>query len=160
MTLSHLTDDGEIHMVDISEKEGSVRTAQAAGTVIFPEGVLGPLLEKGPPKGDVFATARLAGIQAAKQTPQFIPLAHPIQLSHASIRLSPAPADDRIEIESTVKAKDATGVEMEALTAVNAAALTLYDMCKSEHKGIKITGIKLLKKTGGSSGDWSHEADA
>lgn len=159
MSLSHLDEDGDVHMVDISDKDHSVRRARARGEVQFPDDVLRSILEEGAPKGDVMATARLAGIQGAKQTPDWIPLAHPIDLSHARVDLEPQPDRDRVIITAEVKATDATGVEMEALTAVNAAALTLYDMCKSEHKGIEITNIHLLKKEGGTSGTWSVEND-
>lgn len=159
MSLSHLSDDGDVHMVDITDKDHSTRRAHARGLVLFPEGILSTILDDGLPKGDLWATARLAGIEAAKKTPEVIPLAHPISLSHVRVDLSPEPDEDRVVVESTVRATDATGVEMEALTAVNVAALTLYDMCKSEHKGIEINGVRLLEKEGGSSGHWRAKHD-
>ncbi|MFB6347269.1 MAG: cyclic pyranopterin monophosphate synthase MoaC, partial [bacterium] len=123
-----------------------------------PGDILRTILEEGIPKGDLFAAARTAGIQAAKNTPDTIPLTHPIELSYVGIDLDPDKDDQTIIITCEVKARDATGVEMEALSGVSAAALTLYDMCKSEAKGISIGGIRLLEKEGGKSGDWSSEA--
>jgi cyclic pyranopterin phosphate synthase len=159
MSLSHLDDEGHVNMVDITDKERSDRRAKATGTVEFPDGVLSSILEEGAPKGDVLATARVAGIEGAKNTPDWIPLAHPINLSHVRVDLDPDPENDRVTITAEARASDATGVEMEALTAVNAAALTLYDMCKSEHKGIRITDIHLLEKEGGASGTWRSSDD-
>jgi len=154
MTLSHLNEDGEIHMVDITAKPKSKRRARARAVLQFPDTILRQILEKGVPKGDLFSTARLAGIQGAKRTPELIPLAHPIQITHVSVEFERNQNDDRLLITSEVHARDATGVEMEALTAVNTAALTFYDMCKSEHKGIQISNVRLLRKEGGSSGTW------
>ncbi len=158
MSLSHFTDEGEVHMVDISGKERSHRRARAAGRVEFPPGVLSNILEGGSPKGDFLAVARVAGIQAAKKTPETIPLAHPFRLTHLKVKLDPIPEDDRIEIICEARADDATGVEMEALSGVSGAALTLYDMCKSEHKGIRVTEVSLLEKEGGTSGDWTADS--
>jgi len=142
-------------MVDITEKDKTDRKARAKCVVKFPSGVLKEILDGGPPKGDLFATARIAGIQGAKNTVDWIPLSHIVQITHVNVELDPQPDHDQIRIESTVRASDATGVEMEALTAVSAAALTLYDMCKSEHKGIVIKETRLLHKEGGKSGTWT-----
>lgn len=157
MTLSHLTEAGEVHMVDITGKEKTRRRAVASGRVIFPEGILDDILHEGPPKGEFLAAARVAGIEAAKTTSQTIPMAHQVQLSFVSIDLTPEPERNHITITCEAKAEYATGVEMEALTGVSTAALTLYDMCKSEHKGIRITDISLLHKEGGKSGEWRAE---
>lgn len=154
MTLSHLTETGEVHMVDITGKEKTRRRAVAAGRVVFPEGILGEIMEEGPPKGEFLAVARVAGIEAAKKTPETIPMAHQVQLSSVQIDLRPAPESDEIAVRCEARAEYATGVEMEALNGVSAAALTIYDMCKSEHKGIRITDIALLHKQGGKSGEW------
>ncbi|MGM0380908.1 MAG: cyclic pyranopterin monophosphate synthase, partial [bacterium] len=122
MTLSHLDENGEVHMVDISSKERSQRLARAECSVIFPDGLLKDILEEGTQKGDLFATARLGGIQAAKKTPELIPLTHPIALDHAKIELEASVPGDKITVRARVKASDATGVEMEALNAASTAA--------------------------------------
>ncbi len=160
MSLSHLNENGEVHMVDISTKKCSARMARACCSVIFPAGRLDSIMKKGIKKGDLFAAARIAGIQAAKQTPDIIPLAHPISLDWAEIKLQAVPEENKIEVESVVKASDATGVEMEALNAASAAALTIYDMCKSESKNINITNMHLEEKKGGNSGHWKAEANS
>ena len=160
MSLSHLNQDGEVHMVDICAKDRSCRLARARCSVQFPENILSKIMDEGIEKGDLFAAARMAGIQAAKQTPDIIPLTHPIALDYAGIDLQPQPGENRIKIEATVKASDATGVEMEALNAASAAALTIYDMCKSESKKLNITDLHLVEKKGGKSGHWKSEANS
>ncbi len=152
--LAHLDEEGRVSMVDITEKSTSYRRARARAVVEFPEGELTEILEEGLEKGELFATIRLAGIQAAKKTPELIPLTHPINLSHVQVEICSRPVENLLKIEVTASARDATGVEMEALTGASAAALTAYDMCKGRTKGIKIKAVKLLEKEGGASGDW------
>lgn len=160
MSLSHLTDDGTVRMVDVTDKDASDRRARAQAVVKFPEGVLDQVLAGESDKGEVFATARVAGIEGAKQTPETIPMAHPIQLTSVQVDLEFDRDRDQVRIVCEARARDATGVEMEALCGANTAALTLYDMCKGLSKGIEIQGVKLLKKTGGKSGDWSVEEES
>ena len=139
-------------MVDISEKEDSKRTARARATISMAKATIVALQQDDVPKGDVFAVARVAGIQAAKRTGDIIPLCHPLMLS--SVKVEFEISDDKVEIEAEVTTVGRTGVEMEALTACSVSALTIYDMCKSLDKRMKITDLALLQKTGGSSGDF------
>ena len=139
-------------MVDISEKQDSKRTARARATISMAKETIVALQQGDVPKGDVFAVARVAGIQAAKRTGDIIPLCHPLMLS--SVKVEFEISDDRVEIEAEVTTVGRTGVEMEALTACSVSALTIYDMCKSLDKRMKITDLALLQKTGGSSGDF------
>lgn len=143
-------------MIDISAKEPSVRLAVAESLVILKPEILQSLLNGEIPKGDVLATARIAGIQAAKKCSDLIPLCHPLPLSNVSIDLQIE--SELVRIRATCKTTGKTGVEMEALTAASVAALTIYDMCKALDKGIEIKSTRLLQKTGGKSGDWSVEA--
>lgn len=149
---SHLGPDGKAHMVDISEKQDSKRTARARATISMAKETIVALQQGDVPKGDVFAVARVAGIQAAKRTGDIIPLCHPLMLS--SVKVEFEISDDRVEIEAEVTTVGRTGVEMEALTACSVSALTIYDMCKSLDKRMTITDLALLQKTGGSSGDF------
>ena len=149
---SHLDPDGKAHMVDISEKQDSKRTARARATISMAKETIVALQQGDVPKGDVFAVARVAGIQAAKRTGDIIPLCHPLMLS--SVKVEFEISDDKVEIEAEVTTVGRTGVEMEALTACSVSALTIYDMCKSLDKRMKITDLALLQKTGGSSGDF------
>tara|TARA_E500000331_G_scaffold285926_1_gene280562 strand:+ start:525 stop:998 length:474 start_codon:yes stop_codon:yes gene_type:complete len=149
---SHLGPDGKAHMVDISEKQDSKRTARARATISMAKETIVALQQGDVPKGDVFAVARVAGIQAAKRTGDIIPLCHPLMLS--SVKVEFEISDDKVEIEAEVTTVGRTGVEMEALTACSVSALTIYDMCKSLDKRMKITDLALLQKTGGSSGDF------
>lgn len=142
-------------MVDISEKSDTHRKAVATGSILMRPETLDMIVSGPMPKGDVLATARIAGIMAAKKTADIIPLCHPLALSRISVDL--LPVDDKIEITVSVTTKGATGVEMEALTAVSAAALTLYDMCKAVDRSMRIDGIRLLHKSGGRSGDYNAE---
>ncbi len=139
-------------MVDISEKQDSKRTARARATISMAKATIVALQQGDVPKGDVFAVARVAGIQAAKRTGDIIPLCHPLMLS--SVKVEFEISDDKVEIEAEVTTVGRTGVEMEALTACSVSALTIYDMCKSLDKRMKITDLALLQKTGGSSGDF------
>ena len=149
---SHLDPDGKAHMVDISEKQDSKRTARARATISMAKETIVALQQGHVPKGDVFAVARVAGIQAAKRTGDIIPLCHPLMLS--SVKVEFEISDDKVEIEAEVTTVGRTGVEMEALTACSVSALTIYDMCKSLDKRMEITDLALLQKTGGSSGDF------
>ena len=146
--LSHYSKDGSVRMVDVSKKKATARRARAAGFVRMSREVLGRLPQN--PKGNPLEISRIAGIQAAKQTSSLVPLCHPLPLSHVDVQLRTVSGG--IEIEATVSTKASTGVEMEALTAVMIAALTLYDMCKAVDKSMTITDICLLEKTGGKSG--------
>ncbi len=149
---SHLDPDGKAHMVDISEKQDSKRTARARATISMAKETIVALQQGDVPKGDVFAVARVAGIQAAKRTGDIIPLCHPLMLS--SVKVEFEVSDDKVEIEAEVTTVGRTGVEMEALTACSVSALTIYDMCKSLDKRMEITDLALLQKTGGISGDF------
>ncbi len=151
--LSHLTDKGAAHMVDVSGKADTTRIAIAEALVTMSKTAFDTLHEGAAPKGDVFAAVRLAGIMAVKKTSQLIPLCHPLPISNAKIDIS-LHAPTEVRILSEVKTTGKTGVEMEALTAVSVAALTLYDMLKSVDKAMIIGPIKLLEKTGGKSGPW------
>ena len=141
-------------MVDITDKPATVREARAEVWVHMKSSTLAAILDGGVPKGDVLATARIAGIQAAKQTANLIPLCHPLQLSGVTVDFEPDVAHSRLRIEAMCKLSGKTGVEMEALTAASVAALTIYDMCKALEKGMVINGLQLLEKTGGKSGNY------
>lgn len=150
--LTHLDDAGAARMVDVSAKDVTARTARASGRVLVSPRVVELLRGEGLPKGDVLATARIAGIMGAKRTPEIIPLCHPLPLTGVTVDL--AVADDAVEITATVRTTNRTGVEMEALTAVSTAALTVVDMVKAVDKAAVITDIRVEEKTGGKSGDW------
>ena len=152
MGFSHLDSEGRSRMVDISDKHVTKRTATASGFVKMQPGTIAAIREHRTPKGDPLETARLAGIMAAKQTATLIPLCHPLGISHADVQITVH--DSGVAIESTVTTDGKTGVEMEALTAVSIAALTIYDMCKALDKAIEITDVRLESKTGGRSGDF------
>jgi cyclic pyranopterin monophosphate synthase len=149
--LSHIDRSGQAQMVDVAEKAATVREAIAEGLVRMLPETLAAIEAGNAPKGDVLGTARLAGIMAAKQTATLIPLCHPLAIQSVKVSLTPDPTIPGYRIESKVKIKGETGVEMEALTAVSIAALTLYDMAKALDKEMTIEGIRLLKKTGGKS---------
>jgi len=151
--LTHINAQGEAHMVDVSDKHITTRTAIASGYVTMQADTLALILSGGHKKGDVFATARIAGIQAAKKCADLIPLCHPLALTKISVDLTPEPEHSRVKIEALCKLDGKTGVEMEALTAVSVAALTLYDMCKAVDKTMVINDIAIDTKTGGKS-DW------
>lgn len=155
--LSHLDEKGQVQMVDVSAKTATDREAIAAGRVRMSPETLEAIEGGNAPKGDVIATAKLAGIMAAKQTSQLIPLCHPLPLSKIAVEILPDRQLPGYQIQATVKTKAETGVEMEALTAVSVAALTLYDMAKGLDKAIAIEAIYLLRKTGGKSGDYQRE---
>ena len=157
--LSHLDDRGGARMVDVSGKAVTTREAVAEGFVAMRPETLALIQEGGLPKGDVLAVARVAGIQAAKRTSELIPMCHPLPISAVAIALDPVD-DARLRVEATVRTEGRTGVEMEALTAVGVAALTVYDMCKAVDRGMRIEGVRLLEKRGGKSGEWRADKDA
>lgn len=150
--LTHLNDAGEAAMVDVSGKDETSRTATARGVLRMRAETLALVTEGRAPKGDVLAAARIAGIMAAKKTAELIPLCHPLMLSKVAVEITPRPDLPALEIAATVRVKGPTGVEMEALTAVSVAALTLYDMLKAVDKGMVIEDIRLVFKEGGRSG--------
>lgn len=155
--LTHLDTSGAVHMVDVGAKPVTTRTARAESVVVMQPETLTRLLADDLPKGDAQAAIRLAGIMAAKRTADMIPLCHPLPLDHVSVTLTPE-KPDRLRIEILVKTTGRTGVEMEALTAAAAAALTAYDMCKAIDRGMEISAIRLLEKSGGRSGHWLRQS--
>jgi cyclic pyranopterin phosphate synthase len=152
--LTHLDADGKAQMVDVSEKKESQRLATAKGSISMSEDTLQLIAEGGHKKGDVFAVARIAGIQGAKRCADLIPLCHPLALSSIKVDFEIDKSNKQVLIESTCKLVGRTGVEMEALTAVSVAALTIYDMCKAVDKHMVIGHICVQEKQGGKSGDW------
>lgn len=155
--LSHLNNRGEAQMVDVSEKKTTRRQAIAVGKIIMSSQTLSKIEAGNAPKGDVLGTAKIAGIMAAKQTANLIPLCHPLPIHKIDVKITPNYDLPGYEIQATVGIKAETGVEMEALTAVSVTALTLYDMAKALEKSMKISEIRLLSKTGGKSGDYFAE---
>lgn len=154
MEFTHLNQAGEARMVDVSAKNVSVRVAVASGRVLVSPEVIALLRDGGVPKGDALGTSRIAGILGAKQTPNLIPLCHPIAITGVDVDLEVA--DDAVEITATVKTRDRTGVEMEALTAVSVAALAIVDMVKAIDPAAVITDIQVDSKTGGKTGSWTR----
>ena len=154
--LTHIREDGSAHMVDVGEKQVTRRTARAQAVLRTRVEVVQQVLEGNLPKGEALGTARIAGIMAAKRTPDLIPLCHPLPLTQVAIDFSEA--EDRIRITATVSTHGVTGVEMEALTAASVAALTLYDMLKAVDRHATISDIRVVAKSGGKSGDWTVEA--
>ena len=155
--LTHFDDQGQAHMVDVSAKPVTDRTAVAEGQVVMTPETLVLITSGQAKKGDVLGVARLAGIMAAKKTADLIPLCHPLPITKVALDLTADPALPGIRVEATVKTGGQTGVEMEALTAVSVACLTIYDMLKAAEKGMEINGIRLVRKEGGKSGTWSAE---
>ena len=155
--LTHLDERGHAAMVDVSEKAITTRTAIAQGEVRMLPATLAAIRDGEMPKGDVLAAARIAGIMAAKKTPDLIPLCHTLLLSKVMVEFELDQAESRVIITATVRCNGQTGVEMEALTAVSVAALTIYDMAKAVEKTMTIGGIRLLEKQGGKSGEWKRE---
>ncbi|MEL6219423.1 MAG: cyclic pyranopterin monophosphate synthase MoaC [Pseudomonadota bacterium] len=154
---THFDEEGRAQMVDVGAKAETLRTATARGVVLMAPETLTMIVEGRAKKGDVLSVARLAGIMAAKRTADLVPLCHPLMLTKITVDLEPR-APDRVEIEATVQLTGKTGVEMEALTAVSVAALTVYDMCKAVDRGMHLSEIRLVHKAGGKSGAW-HEGD-
>lgn len=159
-SFTHLDEHGQMHMVDVGDKPETLRRATAGCRVVVGPKVYPLLLAGQLPKGDVWAAARLAGIMAAKNTSQLIPLCHPLPLSGVEVEFIPEPGDWAIAIRVKVRTRARTGVEMEALTAAAVAALTIYDMCKAVDRGLRITGLMLLEKSGGASGEYHRDAAA
>jgi cyclic pyranopterin phosphate synthase len=156
--LTHINKAGEAHMVDVGGKAETARTAVAEGSVRMLPSTLDAILSGDSVKGDVIGTARLAGIMAAKKTSDLIPLCHPLLISKVAVDITPDPGLPGLHVEATVSISGKTGVEMEALTAVSVACLTLYDMGKAIEKGMEIDGIRLKSKSGGKSGDYLRGA--
>ena len=156
---SHFNEQGRARMVDVSEKMETVRTAIAAGEVLVNQETFDLIKSGGIAKGDVLGTAQIGGIMGAKHTPDLIPMCHPIMVSGIDIEFNLNEEKLSVEILATAKCTGVTGVEMEAMTAVSVAALTVYDMCKAVQKDMKITNIRLLKKTGGKSGTFERKED-
>ena len=153
-TLTHIDPRGEASMVDVSSKPPTKRTAVASATVLLGPGAFAALTSGQNAKGNVLATARVAGIMAAKRTSDLIPLCHPVGLDHVGVEMTERPDAHALDIVASATCTGATGVEMEALSAAAVAALTVYDMCKAAHKGIVVTDVRLLSKSGGRSGEW------
>ncbi|MDD9877961.1 MAG: cyclic pyranopterin monophosphate synthase MoaC [Magnetovibrio sp.] len=154
---THLDDDGNAVMVDVSEKAATEREATAKGSVVMAPETLEMIMEGGVKKGDVLSVAQLAGIMGAKRTPDLIPLCHPLNLSSVKVDLACDPDRNAVDITARCKLTGQTGVEMEALTAVSVAALTVYDMCKAVDRSMQLTDIRLVHKSGGKSGTFEAE---
>lgn len=155
--LTHFDEEGKAVMVDVGEKELTRRVAIARGEILMRSETLQRILDRKVEKGDVFSVARLAGIMGAKQTSSLIPLCHPLGLSSVEVDFTPDPQQGRVNIEACAKVTGQTGVEMEALTAVSIAALTIYDMCKAVDKEMVIGEIRLMEKSGGKSGHFVRD---
>jgi cyclic pyranopterin phosphate synthase len=162
MSLTHFDEHGRAHMVDVGHKDDTQREAVAKGRVLLKPETLALIQQGGIAKGDVLAVAQVAGIMAAKRTHELIPMCHPLLLTHISLNFEPHQADTpaglaRIDMSATVRTTGKTGVEMEALTAVSVAGLTIYDMCKAVDRGMQIDAVRLVKKSGGKSGELGLE---
>lgn len=155
--LTHIDKEGKARMVDVSEKAATVREAVAKGFVSMKPETVQMILDRNIPKGDVVATARIAGIMAAKKTVELVPMCHPLNLSSVAVDITVEEIKSRVNIEARAKTVGQTGVEMEALTAVSVAALTIYDMCKAVDKEMMISGIVLVEKRGGKSGEFRRK---
>lgn len=154
--LTHFNQSGQAHMVDVGNKPSSHRIAIAEGRITMQPATLALIMEGTHKKGDVLGIARVAGIMAAKKTADLIPLCHPLSLTHIDIQLAPRPDDNAVYCQSRVETVDQTGVEMEALNAVQVTLLTIYDMCKAVDRGMRIESVQLLEKSGGKSGSWKR----
>jgi len=157
--LTHIGPQGEAHMVDVSSKPDSERTAVAAGRIVMAPETLALALAGEAKKGDVFGVARIAGIMAAKRTHELIPLCHPLALSKVSVDIAPDETLPGLRVTAQASVTGKTGVEMEALTAVAVACLTIYDMLKAADRAMRIEGVELVEKRGGSSGHWRREKE-
>ncbi|MEJ2142540.1 MAG: cyclic pyranopterin monophosphate synthase MoaC [Gammaproteobacteria bacterium] len=155
--LTHFNEAGQAHMVDVGNKEETHRIAICEGYIEMQTETLTMIAEGGHKKGDVLGIARIAAIMAAKKTPELIPLCHPLMLTRINVDFGIEDTSNRVRCEVTVETHGQTGVEMEALTAVQVGLLTIYDMCKAVDKGMCMTGIRLLEKRGGKSGTWIHK---
>ena len=156
--LSHFNEAGEAQMVDVGDKDVTLRRAVAQGRIQMHADTLQRIIEGKHKKGDVLGVARIAGVMAAKRTPELIPLCHPLALTHVAIDLETDTALQSVVCRATVETRGVTGVEMEALNAVQVSLLTVYDMCKAVDRGMSITDVSLLSKSGGRSGEWHSEA--
>ena len=156
--LTHINSNGEAQMVDVSDKESTMREAKAGARVVMQSNTLELIVSGSHKKGDVLSVAKIAGIQAAKKCSELIPLCHPLMLTKVNVELTPNTDKNCIEITATAKLNGRTGVEMEALTAASIAALTVYDMCKAVDRFMVIDNVKLLEKKGGKSGHWILES--
>jgi len=159
LDFNHFDEDGNARMVDVSGKEPTLREAGAEAVVRLGAALLARVLDRDIAKGDVIGVARLAGIAAVKKTPELIPLAHPLAVHHVALEFSPDTLDGTLTVTCRVRAFERTGMEMEAMTGATVAALTVYDMCKGQDKGISVGPIRLVHKSGGKSGDWVREGD-
>jgi cyclic pyranopterin phosphate synthase len=155
--LTHLDESGRAKMVDVGHKDETERVAVARGSVIMQPQTLQLIIEGNLKKGDVLTVAQLAGVMAAKRTSDLIPLCHPLLLSHISVTCTPNEAESRVDIEAAVRLRGKTGVEMEALTAVSVAGLTIYDMAKAVDRGMRIHDVRVVHKSGGQSGSFTEE---
>ncbi len=153
-TLTHFNQAGEAHMVDVGDKAHTKRVAKATGTITMQKNTLDLIIAGTHKKGDVLGIARIAGIQGGKRTSELIPLCHPISLTHLSVDFEISEKDNSVICSATAETVGQTGVEMEALTAVQVALLTIYDMCKAVDRGMTMQNIRLLEKSGGKSGEW------
>ncbi|MEW5908927.1 MAG: cyclic pyranopterin monophosphate synthase MoaC [Thermodesulfobacteriota bacterium] len=153
-SFSHIDSEGRVRMVDVTEKAPTLRESKAGGTISMNPETLNLILDHRIKKGNVLETARIAGIMAAKKTSELIPMCHPLNITHIHVDFFPDPEQGKIRIEAGVRLFGQTGVEMEALTAVSVAALTIYDMCKSQDRGMRISDIHLMEKSGGKSGTY------
>ena len=158
--LTHLDEKGQARMVDVGAKAHTERSATATATIYMQPQTLRMIVEGKHKKGDVMATARIAGIMAAKRTPDLIPMCHPLMITSVKVELTPDMDRNAVVVEATCKTIGQTGIEIEALTAASTAALTLYDMCKAVDRGMVIDQVKLLEKIGGKSGHWTRHDDA
>jgi len=157
--LNHFNDAGDAHMVDVGGKQASLRKAIAQGRIRMQAETLQRIIDGEHKKGDVLGVARIAGIMAAKKTPELVPLCHPIALTHVEIELTADTKLKSVLCRASVETRGVTGVEMEALNAVQVCLLTVYDMCKAVDRGMIISDVGLLSKSGGKSGDWSSESE-
>ncbi len=155
--LTHVDAKGEARMVDVSAKDVTARSAMARGRVVMQAATLALVLDNRMKKGDVLAAARIAGVMAAKRTHDLIPLCHPLMISAISVDFDPDTKQSAINVEATVKVEGKTGVEMEALTAASIACLTIYDMCKAVDRGMRITDLRVVEKSGGKSGHFKAD---
>ena len=154
---THFDEHGKAHMVDVAGKSESHRLARARGTIVMQAATLRMIMQGDAKKGDVLGVARIAAIQAAKRTAELIPLCHPIPLTRVSVEFAAHSEQAAIEVVATTETVGRTGVEMEALTAVQIGLLTIYDMCKAVDRGMRMENIRLVEKSGGKSGHWTHE---
>lgn len=157
---THIDAEGHVRMVDVTDKETTLRTAVAGGEIFMTSDTLKKILDRKIKKGNVLETARIAGIMAAKKTSELIPMCHPLNITHLTIDFIPDEINNSIQVSASARLKGQTGVEMEALTAVSVASLTIYDMCKSYDRDMTISNIRLMKKTGGKSGAYTSKSSA